>query len=172
MRKVGTIFVFILLISAYRFANKEKQNVSSTTNNEVVSVEQVSVNVSKADEVIEIADSYKGVGYKFGGTDNNGMDCSGLVYTSFKKIGIQLPRTSKAMSAKGSKIDLNNVQRGDLIFFNIDRLQGNINHVGLVVDTDNYNVVFIHSSTSKGVTVSSLEEDYWKDAFVVVKRVL
>lgn len=182
MKKVGSIFVFILLLLAYKFANKSKdrervREIPVTTTIEVERQEEEEPVVlnnenSKIKEVIEIAGSYKGVDYKFGGVDKNGMDCSGLVFTSFKKIGKQLPRTSKAMSLKGTKIDLEGIKRGDLVFFKIDRLEGRINHVGLVISTKNNKVEFIHSSTSKGVTVSSLEEEYWKDAYVVTKRII
>ena len=170
MRRVGFIVVILLLIFAYRFANKEK-NVK-TENTTRTTIENNRKEKTKVSEVIAIANSYKGVNYKFGGKDKNGMDCSGLLFTSFKKIGVQLPRTSSAMSTVGKKISLEDIRLGDLVFFDIERLRGRINHVGMVVSMKNNVIEFIHSSTSKGVTISSLKESYWKDAFVKVKRVL
>ncbi|CAM1343781.1 C40 family peptidase [Tenacibaculum amylolyticum] len=121
---------------------------------------------------MNIASSYNGVPYIAGGTTKKGMDCSGLVTTCFKEIGIQLPRSSSAMSAKGEEISLSNIQKGDLLFFNIARLKGGINHVGLVINVTKDNIEFIHSTTSKGVISNSLKEPYWDKAFVKAKRVL
>lgn len=171
MRRVGFILVILLLMFAYRFANKER-NIKEGNTTRTTTVENRSIENNKASKVISIAQSYNGVNYKFGGKDKNGMDCSGLLFTSFKKIGVQLPRTSSAMSSVGEKIDIDEIKLGDLIFFDIDRLKGKINHVGMVVSLKNNEIKFIHSSTSKGVTTSSLNESYWKDAFVKVKRIL
>jgi len=165
MKKIVFFVVILMLISAYRFANKNKRVRNETK------IERVG-EISKITEVIDIANSYRGTPYKFGGTTKKGMDCSGLVFTSFKGIDITLPRSSRAMSAAGKKVDLSNVKRGDLLFFNIDRLDGPINHVGLVISTRSNTVEFIHSSTSKGVVIASLEDNYWKKAFVFAKRIL
>lgn len=121
---------------------------------------------------MNIASSYNGVPYRAGGTTKKGMDCSGLVTTCFKEIGVQLPRSSSTMSTKGKKISLSNIQKGDLLFFNIARLKGGINHVGLVTHVTKDNIDFIHSTTSKGVISNSLNQPYWKEAFVKAKRVL
>ncbi|CAM1352364.1 MULTISPECIES: C40 family peptidase [Tenacibaculum] len=128
--------------------------------------------ISLTDKVISIANSYNGVPYKPGGTTSKGMDCSGLVQTSFKQINVLLPRSSSSMSNKGKKISTDKIKLGDLLFFNINRLKGKINHVGLVTNIDNHNIYFIHSTTSKGVITNSLNDPYWKTAFVKAKRVL
>lgn len=122
-------------------------------------------------KVLKLADSFNGVTYKAGGTTKKGMDCSGLVTVCFKSIDISLPRSSQGMSAIGDKITLSKVEKGDLLFFNIDRLKGKINHVGLVTAVKP-EILFIHSTTSKGVIYSSMEEEYWKISFVIAKRVI
>lgn len=126
----------------------------------------------KQHQVISKALQYEGIPYKAGGTTSKGMDCSGLVQTSFKNIAIKLPRSSKAMSTEGEKVSIDEVVVGDLLFFNIDRLQGSINHVGLVTSVNDNSVKFIHSTTKKGVIISSMNETYWSDAFVKAKRIL
>lgn len=123
-------------------------------------------------KVVTIASLYEGIPYRAGGTNHGGMDCSGLVCTSFKEIGISLPRSSQGMSEIGEKISLKKVVKGDLLFFRISRLKGRINHVGLVTNVNNDEVFFIHSSTSKGVIISSMKESYWKKNFVKAKRVI
>lgn len=128
--------------------------------------------ITKADRIIATALQFKGVKYKFGGTTRKGMDCSGLVYVAFGEEKIQLPRISRNMAKKGRKIALSKVKKGDLVFFKISRNSNQINHVGLVTAIKNGQVFFIHSTTSKGVIVSSLSEKYWKNNFVKATTIL
>lgn len=125
-----------------------------------------------ADKVVWTAVSYKGIPYKFGGLNEDGMDCSGLIYVSFKKRDVHLPRTSRLMYSEGYPISLNEVKRGDLLFFKTSNKSGSVNHVGLVTSSKKGNIQFIHSTSSKGVLVSSLREKYWKRAFIKAKRVI
>ncbi|WP_274475203.1 C40 family peptidase [Mangrovimonas aestuarii] len=124
-------------------------------------------------KVVTNAKAYEGVKYKTGGTTKKGMDCSGLVYTSFLEANISLPRVSRDMATRGSKISITDVREGDLLFFKTSKKKrGSINHVGLVVTSRTGRVEFIHSTTSKGVIISSLAEQYWHYAFVEARRVL
>lgn len=128
---------------------------------------------SKASSIVEYAKQFKGVRYKFGGATKSGMDCSGLVFESFRSHNIILPRISRDMAKNGEKINVNHVEIGDLVFFKTGSRRNEINHVGLVVSTDgNGNIEFIHSSTSSGVIVSSIREAYWDKAFVEARRIL
>jgi cell wall-associated NlpC family hydrolase len=139
--------------------------------NETLAASTTPKNV-KVKNIIEVARSFHGTPYRFGGTSSNGMDCSGLVYTAFKEEAILLPRTSRDMATKGERISLNEVTVGDLVFFKTDRRRNVINHVGLVVDVFPGKVLFIHSSTSQGVIVSALDESYWNKAFVEARRII
>ena len=76
------------------------------------------------------------------------------------------------MSKEGRKIKLNDVKKGDLLFFRTNKKNSRINHVGLVVDIHKNDIRFIHSTTSRGVIVSSIKEGYWNYAFVEARRVL
>jgi cell wall-associated NlpC family hydrolase len=129
-------------------------------------------NLNKADQIINTALSFSGVRYKFGGTTTKGMDCSGLLYVSFGEHDVQLPRTSFHMAEEGHRITVKNVEKGDLLFFKTSRGSKRINHVGMVVGTDNDEITFIHASTSRGVTVSSLRDGFWNQAFVKATRIL
>lgn len=123
------------------------------------------------ENVVDYAKTFEGTKYKFGGTTDAGMDCSGLVYTAFGKENIQLPRISRDMAKEGVLISLDDIKEGDLIFFKTSRKHA-INHVGIVVNNRRGDVKFIHSSTSAGVIISSLEENYWKNAFVECRRII
>lgn len=127
---------------------------------------------TKADEIINTALSFAGTRYKFGGTTRKGMDCSGLLYVSFGEHDVQLPRTSFHMAEEGHRIAVKNIEKGDLLFFKTSRGSKRINHVGMVVSTDNDEITFIHASTSRGVTVSSLRDGFWNQAFVKATRIL
>jgi cell wall-associated NlpC family hydrolase len=165
MNKNILLLVVIIVFIAFRFLNQSDEKPKPTSN-------QTEIANPKINELIEIANSYKGVSYKAGGTTKKGMDCSGLVNTSFKQIGVQLPRSSNAISTKGEEVSFDNIKAGDLLFFDIARLKGGINHVGLVTSIENREVFFIHSTTSKGVIISSMNETYWKNEFVKAKRFL
>ncbi|MBU3954129.1 MAG: C40 family peptidase [Proteobacteria bacterium] len=111
---------------------------------------------------------YVGIPYRKGGTTTKGLDCSGFVRLVYDQIfGIDLPHSSMAQFTFSDlkKIDKNDIQSGDLIFFS-NKGKKRINHVGVYL-SDNK---FIHASSSEGITVSGLDERYWKKRFVGTKR--
>jgi cell wall-associated NlpC family hydrolase len=126
----------------------------------------------EAEKVIESAMAFSGVRYKYGGTTRKGIDCSGLIYVALQENDIAFPRVSYQMANEGKRIHVNEVQKGDLLFFKTQKNSKRINHVGLVVDIEGDEIKFIHSSSSRGVIVSSLREGYWNAAFIKATRIL
>ncbi len=127
----------------------------------------------KAVEIIDYAMGFLGTKYRYGGTSKRGMDCSGLIYTSFiNAADIFLPRTSRAMAKEGKRILEDEVRMGDLLFFETNPRRNRINHVGLVVEVEANHIQFIHATTHGGVMVSELDQRYWRNAFVEARRVL
>ena len=122
-------------------------------------------------DVVNHALSYEGTRYKFGGTTKRGMDCSGLVYVAFQEENIALPRVSRDMAREGKSVKTKEVQVGDLLFFKTNG-SGRINHVGLVVDIIPGQILFVHSTSSRGVIVSSLNEGYWNNAYTEARRII
>jgi cell wall-associated NlpC family hydrolase len=163
---LALLLVFITSCGSSRTVSKTKtrtfktEKVSKTSNN------------AKAENIIDYAKTFEGTRYKFGGTTNKGMDCSGLVFTAFKKENIALPRISRDMAKRGKRISLPQITEGDLVFFRTNKNKKSINHVGLVVEFTGGEVFFIHSTTSRGVIISSLQEGYWKSTFVEVRRII
>ncbi len=139
---------------------------------ETVPVKTAEPTPVKADRIINTALSYSGVKYKYGGTSVKGMDCSGLLYVSFAEHEIDLPRTSHLMADEGKRIRIEEVTKGDLLFFKTSSRGKRINHVGLVVSVKDNDIRFIHATTSRGVVVSSLREGFWNYAFVKATRIL
>ncbi|KGO84162.1 hypothetical protein Q762_02400 [Flavobacterium cauense R2A-7] len=125
----------------------------------------------KADFLIAKASENLGVRYRGGGTDKNGFDCSGLMFTTFRNLDMTLPRSSSDMAANsGVKIDRSQAQKGDLIFF---ATRGRwVGHVGMITEITDDEIKFIHSSTSAGVIISSTKEPYYSKRFVQINRVL
>jgi cell wall-associated NlpC family hydrolase len=123
------------------------------------------------DQLIATASENIGTRYRSGGTTKDGFDCSGLMYSTFSNHDIKLPRSSFEMASYGSKIDTENAQKGDLIFFKTNG-RGRINHVGMVVEVLDGEIKFIHSATHGGVIISSTKESYYERNLVQVNRVL
>ena len=122
-------------------------------------------------QLINVASDNLGTGYRTGGATPSGFDCSGLMYSTFKKFDITLPRSSYEMAEAGKQIDLEQAKKGDLIFF-INRGQSRINHVGMIVEVNGDDIKFIHSSTSGGVIISSLKESYYDKTFKQINRII
>lgn len=133
--------------------------------------ENPSYNSTLSEKVLSEAIDNIGSRYRTGGTSKSGFDCSGLMIASFGKFDIKLPRTSNGMSRFGKKINPKNAQKGDLIFF---RTLGSrkINHVGMVVEVNEDEIKFVHSSIKRGVIISTTKEGYYKKTFAQVNRVL
>ena len=124
-----------------------------------------------ASQLINVASDKLGTGYRSGGTTPAGFDCSGLMYSTFKKFDITLPRSSHEMAEIGTEINPENAKKGDLIFF-INRGQHRINHVGMIVEINGDEIKFIHSSTQGGVIISSLKESYYERTFKQINRII
>ncbi len=166
--------ISLLLISLFLFTScGSSKKASSSSNRKSGSIYKTKTKSnSKANAIVQRASGYIGTRYKYGGTTKKGMDCSGLVHTSFAQENIILPRMSSAMATKGKPVAKNNAQKGDLVFFKTSKSRSKVSHVGIVSKVENGTIYFIHSSTSKGVIESSLKESYWSKAFRFIKRVL
>ncbi|WP_329805614.1 LysM peptidoglycan-binding domain-containing protein [Flavobacterium facile] len=127
--------------------------------------------LSKIESVIAIASHNIGTKYRSGGTNSDGFDCSGLMFSSFKAIDFTLPRSSNEQASVGVKIDKISAQKGDLIFFATGG-SSRINHVGLITEVSENDIKFVHSSTSSGVIISSVTEEYYDKRFVQINRVI
>ena len=107
---------------------------------------------------------YEGTPYRYGGTTARGFDCSGFIGRAYQEaFGMELPRTTSGMLAHGDRVSPDQLQPGDVVFFNI---RGKESHAGIFMGGDD----FIHASTSVGVTQSSLNGYYWQGRLTEVRR--
>ena len=175
MQKVVLILLCFLCFSACKSSKKVTKSSKNThktaTSSKAIGGYEGTYN-AKAESIIDYAKTFDGVKYKYGGSTKKGMDCSGLIVTSFKKEAIHLPRTTSQLAVTGDWVDVKTVQKGDLLFFATNKNSRNVNHVGIVTESRTGFVEFIHASTSRGVMISELSERYWYFAFVQARRIL
>lgn len=149
----------------------------SQTEEKIDSILPVEVQVVESDSLIDLAKSFIGVPYKYGGTaPSTGFDCSGFVKYVYGNFGMELPRTTSELANIGVEIPLDSCKKGDLIVFagrNKDTRP--IGHVGIITSELCEPVNFIHSATSRnrGIVISAFDRyDYYKSRLVKVIRVL
>jgi cell wall-associated NlpC family hydrolase len=115
--------------------------------------------------VVSVAASMLGVPYRYGGSNPRGFDCSGLVYYSYRKAGIQVPRTTHAQLRNADRVALSRLTQGDLLFFKLGRQP--VSHVAIYTG----NGQFIHApSSGKRVSYDSMSNPYWKNRLVAAGR--
>lgn len=110
--------------------------------------------------------SWKGVRYRLGGSTRKGIDCSAFVQRTFREqFGLELPRSTSEQQETGKSISRAQLRTGDLVLF---RAGSTGRHVGIYLGNNQ----FVHASTSSGVTISSMDEPYWKKRYNEARRVL
>lgn len=123
------------------------------------------------EHVIKTAKSFRGTPYRYGGTTRAGMDCSALVFQSFRGVGVTLPRSTAEQIKIGKKISRNKLEKGDVVFFATGNRRRKVTHAGIVTQTGRGSIQFIHASTSLGVTEDNIFSNYWSGKFLQGRRV-
>jgi len=131
-------------------------------------------------DLVSYSNTFLGMKYLWGGTTpaildstgkyiSGGFDCSGFVQYVYKNFGVNLPRTSMDQVNKGVAVKINNLEKGDLVFFMTNSaLPYQVSHVGIYIGDNK----FIHSpNTYDFIKVSELS-GYYKDKFVIGKRMV
>lgn len=147
MKKQGIILILLLLIAVYCFP----------------------IDIQK--EIIEKGSYLVGTPYRYGGTTPSGFDCSGLVNYLYKPHIPSLPRSASAMSGFGDTVSLNEILRGDLVFYATGSNPDEITHVGVYIG-QNTLIQSVSAGPERGVILTDLDEKYWKNRFKWVKRIL
>jgi len=119
---------------------------------------------AQIDRVLEEAYDLEGTPYCYSGDTPDCFDCSGFVNHCYAVVGLELPRTSRELYSAGVRV-IDGLRHGDLVFFNTSGR--GVSHVGIYVGNNR----FIHSSSSRGVMVSSLSDRYWQPRYLGARRV-
>lgn len=116
-------------------------------------------------------DEWMGTPYKWGGTDKNGIDCSAFIMELLRNVyKIRIERTSlEQFSADRIErfASTRHLSEGDLVFFKTLNNNRVVTHVGIYLN----NRIFVNSSSSKGVSLASMDDPYWKSCFVAAGRI-
>ena len=122
-----------------------------------------------ADRILKTGEQYYGTPYRFGANYGSGyFDCSSFVQHVYKKNGIDLPRTSRQQSTKGTYVKKENLKKGDLLFFWTQATgKGKVGHVAIYAG----NGKILHTYGSPGVTYSNFS-GYWEKTYMGAKRVI
>jgi cell wall-associated NlpC family hydrolase len=169
IKKLSYLIVLFLL-SYFLTDCKSKKKLKSDfeTNKEEFTESQkivaekmnMSIHQVKAHSLYKFISEWYGTPYSYSSCNKSGVDCScftNLLYQNVFKMN--LPRSSKEMFDKCNKINKNNLQEGDLVFFNTNGK--GTSHVGVYLKDGK----FVHASTKKGVMISHMDEEYFKKTF-------
>lgn len=115
------------------------------------------------DALITESKKYLGVPYVWGGTSPNGFDCSGFLHYVFGKTGVSIPRTVETIY--GATSTVTTPQPGDLVFYST--YKSGTSHAGIYIGDNK----FIHAGTSTGVTITDMDNPYWKARYLGAKKV-
>tara|TARA_B100001079_G_scaffold59429_1_gene50275 strand:+ start:472 stop:1083 length:612 start_codon:yes stop_codon:yes gene_type:complete len=113
-----------------------------------------------------VYDSWAGTPYRYGGESRHGVDCSSFVQQTLDQVeSFELPRTTVQQARIGLSVPKTELRTGDLVFFKTGRLS---RHVGIYMGQGR----FMHASSSAGVTISRLDNVYWRHHYWQSRRVL
>ena len=118
------------------------------------------------EKTISFIEEWYGTKYRYGGNDKTGVDCSAFTKCFIDHLySINIPRTSVDQYIHSKRVKKENLQQGDLVFFRTTKKS--ISHVGIYLQNNK----FVHASTSYGVVISDLDEDYYARRFAGAGRV-
>lgn len=157
--------------NAQRITHSESRMLNGTSSDSLAMAsqdefEQLVQSVDTKSKIMNQYANWKGVSYRLGGTTKNGIDCSSFVQRTFiEQFGVALPRTTSEQESSGQGVKRNSLKPGDLVLFKTGR---RMKHVGIYIGDDK----FVHASTSSGVIVSELTNDYWNKRYYAGRRVI
>jgi lipoprotein Spr len=176
MRK-NIILLSVLLFNAFMVKSQtaipaEYQEVVDKLSKQLTNPSQKVQEPALSGRILEFARSMIGIRYRAASSSpSRGFDCSGFVNYVFSNFGFKVPRSSRDFAASGDAVKLEDAKIGDVILFTgtNSRLR-RPGHVGIVYSIDGDEIKFIHSSSgsARGVTITSLNEGFYKKRFLKV----
>jgi len=147
------------------------QSVASNVNDSVQLSDTLQTSVTIFDSIVDYSKLFLNTPYRYGSAGENSFDCSGFTSFVYSNFGFNLDHSSSAQANQVQTIRKNNLQKGDLVFFNGRRRGERVGHVGIVVEvTENGSFNFIHAAVGRGVTISNSNEPYYSSRYVKAGR--
>lgn len=164
MKKITHIFLILIIALLFSACSNKPQEQLPFESASLQKTIQEKNNINS--KLYTFYSNWKGVKYRYGGNSKNGIDCSALIQKAYKNsFNISLPRTTTLQSKVGKTIRKSQLKSGDLIFFKTGKKS---KHVGIYME----NGKFFHASTKKGVTISRLDNSYFKRHYWKSTRVI
>ncbi|EMI5488956.1 bifunctional murein DD-endopeptidase/murein LD-carboxypeptidase [Providencia stuartii] len=149
--------------SESRMLNNSSDSLAMASQDEF---EQLVQSVDTKSKIMDQYANWKGVSYRLGGTTKSGVDCSSFVQRTFiEQFGVALPRTTSEQESSGKSVSRNSLKAGDLVLFKTGR---RMKHVGIYIGDNK----FVHASTSSGVIVSEMTNEYWNKRYYAGRRII
>lgn len=169
-----SIAIVLLLVLVQNFSQAHKLRTGPSYIPKISFIDTLNTD-SKVDSLIDYALTLEGIPYVWGGKTLEGFDCSGFIYHVYNKFEIEVPGGSANQYLLGEEIGVEDIQKGDLLFFTgTDRNSKIVGHVGFVISTEE-GIHFAHSSSGgggKGVTVNDLDHPGYSRRFIGAKRIM
>jgi len=171
------LIIITLVYMTYTIFSNSKTPLNKA---EYIANGQQYVALINGNDLVSYSDTFLGMNYLWGGTSpaisdasmkyiSGGFDCSGFVQYAYKHFGINLPRTTMDQVNKGIAINMHDLRSGDLVFFMTNpALPYQVSHVGIYIGNNK----FIHSPKTGDVIKISELTGYYKEKFVIGKRIL
>ena len=135
-------------------------------NSGIVQYGKTFIDSGQGAQVVATGKKYIGVPYVFGGTTPKGFDCSGFLQYVFKQVGFNIPRLADEQYKLGKPAKTSQLEPGDLVFFST--YEPGASHCGIYVGDGN----FMHASSSKGIRIDSLNNEYWRPRFLGARKII
>ncbi|MCQ2207793.1 MAG: LysM peptidoglycan-binding domain-containing protein [Paludibacteraceae bacterium] len=182
MKKLLLLFICAIFSIPCMTVNAQVKGKKSPAKRPAVSRAQLAIThdtlpdpVTLSDSIIFEATKHMGKPYRSGNKGPNAFDCSGFTSYVFKQLGFNLGTNSRDQYQQGIKVSKDHIHKGDLVFFTGRDAHAGVGHVGIVYDVapDNKSFRFIHSSSSKGVSIARYPDGgYYSKRFRGAKRMV
>jgi len=177
-----TIILFSIILLSFTAAKSQTtipvqfQELVHKLSQEVPDQDKKASNTTSPNRLLEFARSMLGIRYRTASSSpSRGFDCSGFVNYVFSNFGFKVPRSSREFATSGETKKIEDAKIGDVILFTGTNSRSRTpGHVGIIYSIDGDEIKFIHSSSGnkRGVTITSLDEGFYKKRFISVISIL
>lgn len=160
---------FISLLPAVAQDSTEIQTEISYSDSDSFETHIVEIN-----RLLQTAQCHLGTPYRYAGKTPAGFDCSGFVFYCYSKsLGLRMPASSAYYTNFGKPVSRDSARPGDVICFQGYNNRSNTpGHVGIITEVTPDEIYFIHSATHGGIRYDQLSQDYYRNRFLYIRRVL